>query len=138
MTLALDAHPANRPALSHRIFFLLASEILAQLILTVIVFALALSSSPWGAAFGMCFAAVLLGHSVADAATRFLRVAGVRQQVMIARIVTFAALVVVSVTPAFLAAETGAEVASASLAMGAVIGLTGAFTIAARLRVGRR
>lgn len=60
--------------------FLVVSEVLAQLFITVLVFALALSSSLWGMAAAMWLAAALLGHSVADAATRFLWASGLLQQ----------------------------------------------------------
>lgn len=111
---------------------LLASEILALLVTTALVFALALSSSLLGMLAGILFAAALLGHFAADAAIRFLRVGGMLQQFMIARIVVAAVLVVVSVTPAFLAARTGAGVASAALAVGTVIVVAGALTLLTR------
>lgn len=52
---------------------------------------------------------------------------------MIARIVVAAVLVVVSLTPALLAAQTGAPVASAALAVGTVVGITGMLTILSRV-----
>lgn len=112
---------------------LLASEILAQVVIAVLVFALALWSSLFGMLVGILFAAALLGHFAADAATRFLRVGGTLQQFMIARIVVAAVLVVVSLTPALLAAQTGAAVASAALAVGTVVGITGMLTILSRV-----
>lgn len=117
---------------------LLASEILALLVTTALVFALTLSSPLLGMLAGILFAAALLGHFAADAAIRFLRVGGMLQQFMIARIVVAAVLVVVSVTPAFLVARTGAGVASAALAVGIVIVVAGALTLMTRLGRGAR
>lgn len=113
---------------------LLVSEILAQIFITVLVFALALSSSLLSMAIGILFAAALLGHFAADAANRFLRVSGMLQQLMITRIVVSAGLVVVSVTPGLLAAQTGAEVASVALVVVILIGVAGVLTVLSRSR----
>lgn len=132
-TLSSAAAEGNPPLTNAPSTLLLASEILAQVVITVLVFALALWSSLFGMLAGILFAAALLGHFAADAATRFLRVSGTLQQFMIARIVVAAVLVVVSLTPALLAAQTGADVASAALAVGTVAGITGMLTILSRV-----
>lgn len=125
---------ANPPRRDVTVALLLASEVLGQVFTAALVFALALSASLYGMLAGILFAAALLGHFAADAAHRFLRVGGTLQQVMIARIVISAVLVVVSVTPALLVAQTGAQVASAALAVSTIIGVTGALTILTRPR----
>ncbi|MBS1699801.1 MAG: hypothetical protein JST25_15540 [Actinobacteria bacterium] len=132
-TLSSAAGGGNPPMGDAPSTLMLASEILAQVVIAVLVFALALWSSLFGMLVGILFAAALLGHFAADAATRFLRVSGTLQQFMIARIVVAAVLVVVSLTPALLAAQTGAAVASAALAVGTVVGITGMLTILSRV-----